>query len=275
MPQVERAAVLTHGRPDKIGDALERVQSVARESGVELLFDEREAARLGVAAADGSAADLAVVLGGDGTMLRGLKRFLGADVPVLGVNFGRVGFLTAFPGAELEQGLARVFAGEYRVVSLPTLEARLGGDTHTAVNDVVVAGATLGRMVELDWAIGGENLGVQACDGVICAAPTGSTAYNLSNGGPVLVWGLDAMVVTFVAPHSLHARPLVVGPETDLVVTNRSVDVSAAVLVDGHRVGDLAPRAQARMHVGPARSRLALLSEETFFRRYGAVFGTA
>jgi NAD+ kinase len=275
MPRVERAAVVTHGRAGKIGDALERVQSVARESGVELLFDEREAAKLGVAAGDARRADLAVILGGDGTMLRGLTRFLGTEVPVIGVNFGRVGFLTAFRGDQLESGLARVFAGDYRVVSLPTLEVRLSGETHTAVNDVVVAGATLGRMIELDWAIGGEDLGVQPCDGVICATPPGSTAYNLSNGGPVLVWGLDAMVITFVAPHSLHARPLVVQPETDLVVTNRSVDITAAVLVDGHRVAALAPGKQARMHVGPARSLLALLPEETFFRRYGAVFGTA
>jgi NAD+ kinase len=275
MPRVERAAVVTHGRAGKIGDAVERVLAVARAAGVELLFDEREAAKLGVAAADARNADLAVVLGGDGTMLRGLTRFLGTEVPVLGVNFGRVGFLTAIRGAELEPGLARVFAGEYRVVSLPTLEVRLNGDTHTAVNDVVVAGATLGRMIELDWAIGGEDLGVQACDGVICATPPGSTAYNLSNGGPVLVWGLDAMVITFVAPHSLHARPLVVQPDTELVVTNRSVDITAAVLVDGHRVAGLAPGEQARMHVGPARSLLALLPEETFFRRYGAVFGTA
>jgi NAD+ kinase len=275
MPPVERAAVVTHGRAGKIGDAIARVQAAAREAGVELLFDAAETAKHGVPTTAGRPPDLAIVLGGDGTMLRGLTRYLGTDVPVLGVNFGRVGFLTAVPSDELESGLARVFAGEYRVVSLPTLEAALEGETHTAVNDVVVAGATLGRMVELDWAIGGEDLGVQACDGVICATPPGSTAYNLSNGGPVLVWGLDAMVITFVAPHSLHARPLVVGPDTDLVVTNRSVDVPAAVLVDGHRVGELPPGAQARMHLGPERSRLALLPEETFFRRYGTVFGTA
>jgi NAD+ kinase len=151
----------------------------------------------------------------------------------------------------------------------------LDGGTHTAVNDAVVAGGTLGRMIELDWAIGGEDLGVQPCDGLICATPVGSTAYNLSNGGPVLVWGLEAMVVTFVAPHSLHARPLVVGPETDLVVTNCSPDVDAVVLVDGHRVGELPGGAKAAMRLGPTRSRLATLPEQTFFRRYGEVFGTA
>jgi NAD+ kinase len=274
MPSVERAAVVTHGRTRNVGEAVARLRAVAGEAGVELLFEPSEAVRYGLEASEGDP-DIAVVLGGDGTMLRALTRFLGSGVPVLGVNFGRVGFLTALRAADLETGLARVFAGDYRVLSLPTLEVVLDGQTHTAVNDAVVAGGTLGRMIELDWSIGDEALGVQGCDGLICSTPAGSTAYNLSNGGPVLVWGLDAMVVTFVAPHSLHARPLVVGRDTDLVVTNRSPDNDAAVLVDGHRVGTLPGGAAARMHLGPARSRLAMLPEQTFFRRYGEVFGTA
>ncbi|HEY7536913.1 MAG TPA: NAD(+)/NADH kinase [Gaiellaceae bacterium] len=275
MPSVERAAVVTHGHTKDVGPAVERLRAAAEQAGVALLFEPDEASRYGIEPTRDGRPDLAVVLGGDGTMLRALTRFLGSGVPVLGVNFGRVGFLTTIPADELEPGLARVFAGDYRVLSLPTLELELDGRTETAVNDAVVAGGTLGRMIELDWAIGGEDLGVQPCDGLICATPAGSTAYNLSNGGPVLVWGLDAMVVTFVAPHSLHARPLVVGSETDLVVTNRSPDIDAVVLVDGHRVGELPSGAQATMRLGPARSRLATLPEQTFFRRYGEVFGTA
>jgi NAD+ kinase len=275
MPRVERAAVVTHGRTRDVGAAVTRLRGAAAAARVELLFDEGEAERYGVEAAPNGRADLAVVLGGDGTMLRALTRFLETDVPVLGVNFGRVGFLTTMQADELEPGLARAFAGDYRVLELPTVEVALNGETETAVNDVVVAGGTPGRMIELEWAIGGEALGVQPCDGIICATPTGSTAYNLSNGGPVLVWGLDAMVVTFVAPHSLHARPLVVGRDADLVVTNRSPDIDAVVLVDGHKIGGLAGGAEARMHLGPARSKLATLPEQTFFRRYGNVFGTA
>jgi NAD+ kinase len=275
MPSVERAAVVTHGRTKDVGPALERLRGVAGEAGVELLFEPDEADKHDVEVTEDGRPDLAVVLGGDGTMLRALTRFLGSGVPVLGVNFGRVGFLTTIRAAELEAGLARAFAGDYRVLELPTLEVTLDGETQTAVNDAVVAGGTLGRMIPLEWAIGDETLGVQPCDGLICATPVGSTAYNLSNGGPVLVWGLDAMVVTFVAPHSLHARPLVVGPDTDLVVTNRSPNITAVVLVDGHRMGELPPAAQATMRLGPARSRLATLPEQTFFRRYGDVFGTA
>jgi NAD+ kinase len=160
------------------------------------------------------------------------------------------------------------------VIELPTLQLELNGESHVAVNDTVVASGTLGRMIELSYAIGGEDLGVQPCDGLICSTPSGSTAYNLSNGGPVLVWGLEAMVITFVAPHSLHARPLVVGPETDLVVTNRSAGVLATVLVDGHPVTDLPPGSCVHVHLGEQRSLLATLPERGFFQRYGEVFGT-
>ena len=143
-------------------------------------------------------------------MLRALNRFLGTGVPVIGVNFGRVGFLSSIPRDELETGLARVFAGEYQVEELPTLEVEVGDERRVAVNDLVVTSAVVGRMIQLEWAVGGEVSAGSACDGVVCATPSGSTGYNFSNGGPVLVWGLDAMAVTFVAPHSLNARPLVV-----------------------------------------------------------------
>src|SRR6185503_5639445 len=131
------------------------------------------------------------------------------------------------------------FAGDYRTIELSTLEVTVNGETRTAVNDVVVAGGTLVRMIELGYAIGGEELGTQPCDGLICATPAGSTAYNLSNGGPVLVWGLDAMVLTFVAPHAIHIRPLVVPRGPDVVITNLTPGVETTVLVDGQQVGAL------------------------------------
>ena len=275
MPSVERAAVVTHGRTKNVGDALVRLQAVADAAGVELLVDDEEATKHGIPPSNGRAADIAIVLGGDGTMLRALTRFLGTGVPVLGVNFGRVGFLTAIPGDELERDMARVFAGDIRAIELPTLAVELKGERQVAINDTVVASGTPGKMIELGYAIGGEDLGTQPCDGLICATPSGSTAYNLSNGGPVLVWGLEAMVITFVAPHTLHSRPLVVGPETDLVVTNRSGDVAATVLVDGHPVGELSPGERVVTHLGSERSLLATLPERGFFQRYGDVFGTA
>jgi NAD+ kinase len=274
--EVKRVAVVTHGRPETTGDTLERLRALARERGIELLLadDEVEKHGLGNAERDTAEADLAVVLGGDGTMLRALKRFLGTSVPVIGVNLGRVGFLASVDPTVLEEGIPRIFSGEYEVVELPALEAEAGGERWNAVNDMVVTSSTIGRMIELSWAIGGEDLGELPCDGLICSTPSGSTAYNLSNGGPVLVWGLDAMAINFVAPHSLHARPMVVPRGLDLAVENRTADVSATVLADGHPVHELAPGAQVVARLSDERSLLATLPESTFFSRYRRIFAS-
>jgi NAD+ kinase len=273
--KVARAAVVTHGKPEQIGAGLARLQSVAQEHGVELLFPPDEAAKQGLeTSSDPAGADIAVVLGGDGTVLRALTRFMGAGVPVVGVNFGRVGFLSSMGRDDLETGLARVFDGEYEVVELPTLGLEHPDGTERAVNDVVVASAELGRMIELELAVGGEELGRQPCDGIICSTPSGSTAYNLSNGGPMLMWGLEAMALTYVAAHSLHARPLVIPPGADVIVWNRSADVEAGVLVDGHRVATLGKSDRAVVRIGAERSLLATLPEATFVRRYRQSFAS-
>jgi NAD+ kinase len=206
-------------------------------------------------------------------MLKAFHRFLGTGVPVIGVNFGRVGFLTSMAADELEQGLERAFAGEYRIVELPTLEVTLGSETWPAVNDVVVASATIGHMVELAYAVGGEELDTLPCDGLICSTPSGSTAYNLSNGGPVLVWGLDAMALTFVAAHSLHARPLVIPRTRELSVWNRTESGGeATVIADGQQVGSLRVGDRMDTALGEQKSLLATLPEATFFTRYRDTF---
>ena len=260
MQSVERIAVVANDQAKTLGDAVKRVETAARAAGVKVVGDGE--------------ADLVLVLGGDGTMLHALRQSLETGIPVFGINFGRVGFLTAVDADELESGLARALAGDFVVVELPTLEADVGGATHTAVNDCVATSSTLGRMVTVGWSVGGEDLGTLSCDGVIAATPSGSTAYNLSNGGPVLVWGLDAMVVTFIAPHSLHARPLVVPRSSDLVVQNRTDDVALTVLADGHPVGALPAGERVTVRLGPKRTRLATLPEATFFTRYRDTFAS-
>jgi NAD+ kinase len=259
-PRVETAAVVTHGHVD-VESALERVREIAARAGVTIVDDAREA-------------DLAVVLGGDGTMLRTLARLLGSEVPVIGVNYGRVGFLASIRPGDLDRDLPRVFAGEYLTVELPTLQVRLDGERYVAVNDVVVTSSTLGRMVELAWAIGGEELGVVPCDGMICSTPSGSTAYNLSNGGPVLVRGLDAMAVTFIAPHSLHARPFVVPRGAEVTARNVTIEVAATLLVDGQPVCEIPPGDEVAIYLCEQRSLLATLPETTFFGRYRETFSS-
>lgn len=271
---VRRAVVMTHGRPETIGPALGRLEAVAGRLGVELAFPPEELEKHGRDEQQGQleGADLAVVLGGDGTMLRALNRFLGTDTPVVGVNFGRVGFLSAMDAAELEGGLERVFAGDYAVIELSTLLCEIGGEARPAVNDVVAHSSSVGRMVEISWEVGGEELGRLVCDGVVCCTPAGSTAYNLSAGGPVLVWGLEAMAVTFVAPHSLQARPLVVPRGQEVVVRNLTPDVELAVTLDGHVFEELGTGGEMRVRLDDRRVRLATLPERTFFRRFRETF---
>jgi NAD+ kinase len=257
---ISTISVVTHGRVD-VHDAVDRVAALARDSGISVVDEPRDA-------------DLAVALGGDGTILRVLAHLLGSGVPVIGVNYGRVGFLASIEPEEMERALPRVFAGEYDIAELPTLELKLNGDRYVAVNDAVVTSSVLGRMVELSWSVGGEDVGTVPCDGMICSTPSGSTAYNLSNGGPVLVRGLEAMAITFIAPHSLHARPMVVGRGATLSIRNATADVPCAVLVDGHQKAELAPGASADVYLCAERTLLATVPETSFFRRYRDTFAS-
>ena len=259
-PPVTRAAVVTHGRPARIGDAVERLRAVAESCGVELVED--------------GDADIEIVLGGDGTTLRALQRYLGTPVACLGVNFGRVGFLTSIDGGSLESGIERVFRGEYEVEELPTLQADDGAATDAAVNDVVLTSGLLGRMVILEWTVDGISMGEVGCDGAILATPAGSTAYNLSAGGPVLAWGTDAFVLSFASPHSLHARSMVLGAANTVVVQNRSDDVPLQVVGDGHSMGTVPPGGLVSVSMGQQRARLARLAGTSFLSRYRETFGT-
>jgi NAD+ kinase len=257
---VTRAAVVVNHRFD-VEDALGVLDRSAADAGVELVEPD-------------AAADLVLALGGDGTMLGALRSRLGTDTPVFGFNFGRMGFLTSAQGADLASVIPRVFAGEFNVVELATVESRNAeGPLEKGVNDVVVTSARVGRMAELRWEIEGEHLGDQQCDGMICATPAGSTAYNLSNGGPVMMWGIDAMAITFVAPHSLEARPVVVPRGYELRIENVTRGGDVAVLVDGRGCGRLEPGDSIAVGLGEDRSRLAHLPEVSFFTRFHDVFG--
>ena len=154
--------MVTHGRPEQIGDAVARLESVAGRCGVEVVPDDE--------------AELVVVLGGDGTTLRALHRFLGSGAPCLGVNFGRVGFLTSIQAEGLESGLERAFSGEFETISLPTIESSGPGGAHVGINDVVFTSGFVGRMVIIEWLVDGTPMGELGCDGAILATSTGSTA---------------------------------------------------------------------------------------------------
>jgi NAD+ kinase len=201
--------------------------------------------------------DVLVVLGGDGTLLRAARAVIQVDVPLLGVNLGKVGFLSKVEATELETVLAKIVAGEYRIDERMALEARLlpggGGEPaiHHALNDVVVARGALARVVRMDVAIDETHVATFIADGLVVSSPTGSTGYSFSAGGPIVAPDSRTLIVTPIAAYLSTVRSVVVGP--DQVVRCRVVDAYEAIVsIDGREdvpvaVGDVVEvRALAR-----------------------------
>jgi NAD+ kinase len=178
--------------------------------------------------------DLLVCLGGDGTVLRAARTVIPHEVPVLGVNMGRLGFLAEVRPQELMGRLPDALAGRCRIEKRTMLQAQLPawGVTYHALNDVVVGRASVSRPVYVDVAIDGSRLAVHRCDAMIVASATGSTAYSLSAGGPILHPESTDLVLTPVAPHLAAARPLVLAPDATIDLTV-SADKEALVSIDG------------------------------------------
>jgi len=216
------ARVLTHRRVSETRPAIEELLREARELGVVLRFDSEETGKHGLVAAEGletnadedDGVELCVVLGGDGTILTALRRYAGKDVPVFAVNFGEVGFLATVDRDCGSVGFRRALKMDFEVMELPGIELRNDGRHWMGINDVAIHRKPGNRVAELAYSVGGDEVGRVRCDGLVVATPAGSTGYNLANGGPIMAWGVEGFVVSFIAPHSLTARALVVAPWT-------------------------------------------------------------
>jgi NAD+ kinase len=218
--------------------------------------------------------DLCLVLGGDGTILTALRHYVGTPVPVFAVNFGEVGFLATLDPDGLEAGLAKALDGDFDTMELPAIAlGRAGGREWWAINDVSFHRKPGLRVAHLSYAVGQDEIGRVRCDGLVVATPAGSTGYNLANGGPVMAWGVEGYVVSFVAPHSLTARTLVVAPNDTLEVANRSREEPADVTVDGQIVCELAPDESLQVSFHDAQAVLAQLPGATFYHRLRERFG--
>lgn len=284
---VGEASVLTHTHPMQTADALEGIVEAALEANVTLRFDTEETVKHGLTAREGvvvgaseeDAVDLCVVLGGDGTILRALRRYAGTGVPVFAVNFGDIGFLATIEPDDLSDGVRRAFRGEFELLRLPAIVVEgvppaLGGNTkiERAFNDVAIHRKVGERVAELAYVLDGEELGSVRCDGLVVATPAGSTGYNLANGGPVMAWGVEGFVVSFIAPHSLTARTLVAAPRNLLTIHNRSRE-ALDVSVDGRPVGEILPGAAIDARFVDDAGIIAQLPGSSFYRRLREKFG--
>ncbi len=208
-------------------------------------------------------ADLAVAIGGDGTMLYASRLVQGTDTPILGVNRGRLGFLADVTPDEMISSVDHVLQGNYTKDSRLLLEARLmrpdGSVEKTfALNDVVLQRRETGRMVDFETRVAGRYVNTHAGDGLIIATPTGSTAYALSCGGPIIEPQLDAVVIVPICPHTLTDRPLVVSAEQAIDVSLLQRDnTKAEITVDGFSMGSIDPGDKLR--ITAAKSRVTLI----------------
>ena len=254
--------------------------TATREAGVEVRVRPDEVrkhaldeASVAVAEDVTNAVDLAVVLGGDGTILSALRDCAARDVPVFAINYGAIGFLSTVDHGELEDGIRRVLSGDFETVAIPALETHIDGRAKLAVNDISFHRRPHDRVAELAYSVEGEELGRVRCDGLVASTPVGSTGYNLANGGPVLAWAVEGYVVSFIAPHTLTARALVVDTDTALEVENLSRRHPVDVTTDGRIVSTLEVGERLEVRFRHARVLIAQRPGTSFYHRLREKFG--
>lgn len=218
--------------------------------------------------------DCLLTLGGDGTLLRGARLLDGADTPILGVNLGRVGFLTTASPQTLDWALDALARGAFVTEARLTLESAIDDQSGSrrlaalVLNDVVVHKGGVARVVRMRVSVDGEEVGQYSADGIVVATPTGSTAYSLSAGGPIVLPGVDAIVVTAICPHTLAVRPLVL-PSTCAVAVEPIPPWSDSVLVslDGQVGMEIPPGGRLLVRRAAHPVMLIRLGPEGFFAR--------
>jgi NAD+ kinase len=268
---IRRIGVVGNPARGEYGDALARLEAAVSANGMELgarteLRQDGPPPEL-----DARSLDLLVTLGGDGTLLAGARLVAGHDVPVLGINLGHLGFLTSVPGDRIDEAVRAVAAGDFSLDRRFMLEASVRdgsgseGEAFVALNDAVVHKGGLARMLRISVRVrlgDGPDLevGTYSADGLIVATPTGSTAYSLSAGGPIVVPSVDCIVATPISPHTMAVRPLVLDAASVVTIEARAAGARVIVTLDGQDGATLEPGQQ--LVVRRAREAVSLVRFE-------------
>jgi NAD+ kinase len=283
---VREITVFTHRHAQDTATTLAQLASEAARAGVTLRLDEEETEKHGLSPAPGlelnapvkDDVELCVVLGGDGTILQALQRYTGTHVPVFAINFGEIGFLATVERQDSRDGIRRALDGDFELLRLPAIVLDMPAGERSeiaqqaAINDVAIHRKVGERVAEIAYALDDEVVGNVRCDGLVVSTPAGSTGYNLANGGPVMAWGVEGFVVSFIAPHSLTARALVVAPSDRLTIYNRSrgpLDVA----VDGRPAGEIPAGGTIDARFVGEIGTIAQLPHSSFYRRLREKFG--
>jgi NAD+ kinase len=235
-----RIGVIGHQAYAGLPEILALLASEAPRLGLELSYEPSllELARGGETLTHAGGLDALISLGGDGTLLRAARFLDGADVPIMGVNLGKLGFLTSCRGKDFAKMLPRLAKGQYQMDSRMTLEANPTGTATSsprmrALNDVVLHKGGFARVLRLRVAVNREEIGTLAADGIVISTPTGSTAYSLSAGGPIVAPTVDSILITPVSPHTLAVRPILLPPDAVITVQPEDAPQEVLVTVDG------------------------------------------
>lgn len=260
-------------------DVLERLREIFRKHGAEIVFKEflnpGDPLKPDVEGAPEEEVDLVVTLGGDGTLLWGARMVAERNIPVLGINLGHMGFLTSITADGVEESLERLFGGDYLLDCRSTLEALvvdgegIGRRRFLALNDFVVHKGGMARVTHLSlWVGEGEGrqeIGRISGDGVVLSTPTGSTAYSLSAGGPIVSPAMECILVTPICPHTLAMRPLVIPAQETLTVRPLERSGSLVLTVDGQAGTELAADELVVVRQGFPRVCLVRFPGQAFF----------
>lgn len=264
-----RVALMVHPNRPSAMEAVEQVTGALNADGIDVTLINSDGAPM-----ESADYELVVVLGGDGTILRAAEKARGKKVPILGVNLGHVGFLAEAEHSELDEVVKAIANRDYLVEERMTIDASVhyGGyeiSSGWALNEISIE--KLGsRMIEVLVAVDGRPLSRWWCDGVLCATPTGSTAYAFSAGGPIVWPEVEALLVVPVAAHALFARPLVTSPESSITIDVISGD--AQVVNDGLRVAECLALSRIEIRRGHEPIQLARLATAPFTDRLVAKF---
>ena len=271
---IRRIGLIGQARYTRLPEAISELRIFARQRGIELFAeDDLQPFFPDASGFDPGNIDLLVTLGGDGTLLRGARMVVDAGVPVLGVNFGHLGFLTSVGPDELHSSIDRVLDNDYWLDRRFTLQAtiespngRVGG-SYIALNDAVLHKGGFARVVRLAVSIGPERreIGSYTADGIIISTPTGSTAYSLSAGGPIVEPTVECILATPICPHTLVVRPLVLPTGVELHMEAIAPAAELMLTVDGQDGERLQPGQRLVVRRAPADVELIRFPEHTFF----------
>ena len=270
-----RLGVIGHKGYDELPEILRILFRVAPALGIESLLEQglHEVAGKGDLLENPTQLDALVTLGGDGTLLRGARFLDGKDIPILGVNLGRVGFLTSCQSGDFEPALRHLAGGEYVAQPRMALSARAlsaEGETRKqwrALNDFVLHKGGFARVVRLNVSVDGESIGTYAADGVVISTPTGSTAYSLSAGGPVVVPTVESIIITPISPHTLGIRPLVIPADAEVTVEANETPTELLVTVDGQVGTSFVKGEKLKVRRADNPVRIVRFPGATFFER--------